>query len=187
MAEESDTRASLDRFIERLGLYFEEFGLPRISGRLLGLLLISDRPLSLDEIATELRVSRGSVSTNARMLTRTKLIERVSFPGDRRDYYDFTAGGWDALIETDVQAAETLREFAAEALDGVASADEPARPRLQAAVDFLNFYASELQATLARWRAHTRGAAVRNGDRPPASAPAGAPRTRRNGRRRGAD
>jgi DNA-binding MarR family transcriptional regulator len=178
MTEDAQARASLDRFIERLGLYFEEFGLPRISGRLLGLLLISDRPLSLDEIATALHVSRGSVSTNARMLTRTKLIERVGFPGDRRDYYAFTAGGWEALIETDVQGAETLREFAAEALDGVASAETPARPRLQAAVDFLNFYAAELQATLARWRAHTRGAVARNGDRPPASGSAEASHTR---------
>src|SRR5581483_6559745 len=151
-------RAGLDRFIERLGLYFEEFGLPRISGRLLGLLLVSERPLSLDEIATELHVSRASVSTNARSLTKTRLIERVSFPGDRRDYYAFTAGGWEALIETDVQGAATLRELAA-----VGSAEDPAGPRLQAAVDFLDFYASELEATLAHWRARVRARLDHNG------------------------
>lgn len=170
MADAVRTRAGLDRFIERLGLYFEEFGLPRISGRLLGLLLISERPLSLDEIATELQVSRASVSTNARSLTKTRLIERVSFPGDRRDYYAFTAGGWEALIETDVQGAATLREFTAEALATVEPADDPARPRLEAAADFLDFYAAELQATLARWRMRTRGHPARNGGGSPGGA-----------------
>src|SRR5579883_1435980 len=127
----ADVEASLSRFIGRLGLYFEEFGLPRIAGRLLGLLLVSDGPLSLDEIATRLRVSRASVSTNARMLTKTRLIERAGFPGDRRDYYAFTAGGWEALIETDVQGAATLREFAAEALEGIGGAESEAGPRLR--------------------------------------------------------
>jgi hypothetical protein len=171
--------AGLNRFIERLGLYFEEFGLPRIAGRLLGLLLISDRPLSLEEIAAMLQVSRASVSTNARMLTRTRQIERAGFPGDRKAYYAFTAGGWDALIETDVQGAATLRQFAADALDSVGSAESAARPRLLAAVRFLDFYASELQATLARWRAHTRGQPTRNGDHSAAGSPWGeSPRQR---------
>lgn len=169
MADDAGIRTSLDRFIERLGLYFEEFGLPRIAGRLLGLLLISDRPLSLDEIAATLHVSRASVSTNARTLTRTRLIERAGFPGDRRDYYAFTVAGWDALIETDVQGATALREFAAEALDAMQSADSPARPRLEAAVAFLDFYAAELRATLARWRERTRGHFARNGVASPAA------------------
>ena len=156
MAEVDPVAEGLDRFITRLGRYFAEFGLPPIAGRLLGLLLIRERPLSLDAIAAALQVSRASVSTNARMLTRTRLIERVSLPGDRRDYYAFTAGGWEALIETDVQGAATLRAFADDALDSLGHSAHPARPPLQAAVEFLDFYAAELQATLARWRARAR-------------------------------
>ena len=55
-------------FIERMGLALESDGLPRIAGRIFGLLLVSEDARSLDDLAAELRVSKGSVSTNARLL-----------------------------------------------------------------------------------------------------------------------
>jgi hypothetical protein len=156
---EQRVQASLERFIERLGLFFEEFGIPRIAGRLLGLLLVSEEPLSLDQLATTLRVSRASISTNARLVVGSGLVERISFPGDRRDYYVFGSRGWDALIEADIMGAERLRQFAAEAIDGIGSVDTPARPRLETALTFLDFYGEELRAILARWRERqTKGA-----------------------------
>ena len=80
------TSANQD-FIERMGLTLEEDGLPRIAGRIFGLLLLSDEPHSLDDLAAELQVSKGSVSTNARLLEQRGLLEQVCRPGDRRDYY----------------------------------------------------------------------------------------------------
>src|SRR5215208_5593062 len=80
-----DTRTA--HFVERMGLALEADGLPRIAGRIFGLLLISENPRSLDALAAELRVSKGSVSTNARMLEQRGLLERVCRPADRRDYY----------------------------------------------------------------------------------------------------
>ena len=77
------------QFIERVGLYFEQYQLSRIGGRLLGLLLLSDRPLGVEEMATTLGVSRASVSTNIRTSADLGLTERVGLPGDRRDYYRF--------------------------------------------------------------------------------------------------
>lgn len=74
-------------FIERMGLALESDGLPRISGRIFGLLLVSEDARSLDDLAGELRVSKASVSTNARLLEQRGVLERVSHTGDRRDYY----------------------------------------------------------------------------------------------------
>ncbi|MCK5448733.1 MAG: MarR family transcriptional regulator, partial [Gemmatimonadetes bacterium] len=54
------------QFIERMGLAVERMGLTRTFGRLFGLLMVADRPLSLDEIVERLDVSKASVSTNAR-------------------------------------------------------------------------------------------------------------------------
>ena len=151
MAEQQPLPESLARFIEGLGLYFEEFGLPRIGGRLLGLLMITDRPLPLDEIASRLLVSRASVSTNARLVVATGLVERVGIPGDRRDYYAFGARAWDAIIEVDIDGVRRLRSLAAEALAGLPERD-PACARLDAAIEFLDFYADELAGVLDRWR-----------------------------------
>jgi DNA-binding transcriptional regulator GbsR (MarR family) len=80
-----DTRTA--QFVERMGLALESDGLPRIAGRIFGLLLISEEALSLDELAAELRVSKASVSTNARLLEHRGVLELVSRPADRRDYY----------------------------------------------------------------------------------------------------
>ena len=68
-----------------MGLALEADGLPRIAGRIFGLLLISEDALSLDKLASELRVSKASVSTNARMLEHRGVLEQVSRPADRRD------------------------------------------------------------------------------------------------------
>jgi DNA-binding transcriptional regulator GbsR (MarR family) len=77
-----------EKVIEDFGLYFEQYGLPRILGRIYGLLLIAPEPvLGLDDMAAQLGISKASASTTARQLQMWKLIEKVSLPGDRRDYY----------------------------------------------------------------------------------------------------
>ena len=74
-------------FAEKAGLFFEDDGYPRIAGRIFGLLLMSEGPRSLNDIAARLRVSKASVSTDARLLERWDIVERVSRPGDRKVYY----------------------------------------------------------------------------------------------------
>ncbi|HRQ78014.1 MAG TPA: MarR family transcriptional regulator [Gemmatimonadaceae bacterium] len=77
-----------ERFVEHIGLLWEGQGLSRVAGRIVGFLTLQDAPRSLDEIATALNVSKGSVSTDARLLQARGLLERTPAPaGDRRDYY----------------------------------------------------------------------------------------------------
>jgi DNA-binding transcriptional regulator GbsR (MarR family) len=78
---------TIENFVERLGLALESDGMTRIAGRIFGLLLVSEDALSLDELAAELGVSKASVSTNARLLEERGVLERISRPADRRDYY----------------------------------------------------------------------------------------------------
>jgi len=50
-------------FIEDIGLYFERLGLPRMAGRILGVLLISDPPAqSITDIGLNLIASTSSNS-----------------------------------------------------------------------------------------------------------------------------
>ena len=46
--------AQTEDFIENMGLSLEADGLPRIAGRIFGLLLVSEGALSLDDLASEL-------------------------------------------------------------------------------------------------------------------------------------
>lgn len=82
-------------FIEDIGLFFEQMGLPRMAGRILGVLLISDPPAqSITDISQTLKASKSSISIMARLLVEDGLIERVASPIPRRDYYRFKHGGW---------------------------------------------------------------------------------------------
>jgi len=82
-------------FIEDIGLFFEQMGMPRMAGRILGALLISDTPAqSITDLAEKLKSSKSSISIMARLLVEDGLIERVASPVPRRDYYRFKSGGW---------------------------------------------------------------------------------------------
>jgi DNA-binding transcriptional ArsR family regulator len=82
----------ISQFIENMGLHYQHYGLSRISGRILGLLLVTPQPISSEEMAEALQVSRSSVSTNLRTLLMTGLIEKVSLPGNRVDFFTLTPG-----------------------------------------------------------------------------------------------
>ncbi len=86
-------------FIEDIGLYFEQMGLPRMAGRILGALLISDPPSqSITDLGEKLHASKSSISIMARLLMERGLIERVASPVPRRDYYRFKPGGWNLYM-----------------------------------------------------------------------------------------
>ena len=124
-----------EEFVERVARFFEADAAPRTSGRMMGLLLLAPRELSMDEIAERLRTSRASVSTNARQLEQWGVVERVSHLGDRRDFYrlapdlertllrhrserlarvgDLLAGGAETPLGQEAQVGERLRRMAA--------------------------------------------------------------------------
>ncbi len=77
-----------DNIIESAGRTTQGFGLGRIIGQLYALLFFSPVPMSLDAMAGELGVSKGSVSTNIRELEKWGAVRQVWVKGDRKDYYE---------------------------------------------------------------------------------------------------
>ena len=74
-------------FIQDFGEGYQKFGHSRLMGRIVGLLLFEEGPLSLDDIAEHLQVSKGPVSQITRRLSEHGLIRKVWIPGSRRDHY----------------------------------------------------------------------------------------------------
>ena len=139
-------------FIERMSLALESDGLPRIAGRIFGLLLVSEDAHSLDDLAAELRVSKGSVSTNARLLEQRGLLERVCRPADRRDYYSVPP---DLFIHTMAQRLARWQRFH-EAI-GVARTSLPirsqeVRDRLEEYEQAYAFMSQVIREALTRWQ-----------------------------------
>lgn len=63
-------------------------GLPRSTGQIYGLLYLAPAPLSLDDIAELLSISKASASTGTRQLAAWQAVKEVWVPGDRRDHYE---------------------------------------------------------------------------------------------------
>ena len=95
-SEHQEVDRIVETFIERLGLVAQAEGMPRIAGRIMGFLVIYGGPFSFAELAERLQVSRGSISTNSRLLEDLGVIERVARPGDRQDYFQIR---WKPYVE----------------------------------------------------------------------------------------
>ena len=59
----------------------------KVGGQIYALLFLSEEPLSLDDIAERLAVSKSNVSINIRMLEDYSLVRKVWVKGSRKDYY----------------------------------------------------------------------------------------------------
>ena len=70
-------------FVSRMGQSTEQDGFTRIAGRLFGHLLLSEEPCSIFELSPAIGVSKASISTDARRLLETGVLERMAKPDDR--------------------------------------------------------------------------------------------------------
>ncbi len=59
----------------------------KVGGQIYALLFLSDEPLSLDDIAERLSVSKSNISINIRLLEEYDLVKQVWVRGSRKDYY----------------------------------------------------------------------------------------------------
>lgn len=74
--------------IQNFGYAYKAFGLSKIMGHVIALLIFSPKPLSLDEISKTLSRSKGPVSQIMKRLRDRNLIRRVWQPDSRKDYYE---------------------------------------------------------------------------------------------------
>ncbi|HET6777337.1 MAG TPA: MarR family transcriptional regulator [Gemmatimonadales bacterium] len=145
-------------FIERMGLAFEADGLPRIAGRIFGLLLLSEDCRSLDELAAQLKVSKGSVSTNARLLEQRGILERNSRPSDRRDYYRVPPDLFSHTLAQRLERWQRFHEAIGEARIAVPIRNRKVLRRLEEYDSAYTFVTQAIRDALARWRAQESAA-----------------------------
>jgi DNA-binding transcriptional regulator GbsR (MarR family) len=147
----SDLYYEQKHFIEDVSLFFEQMGLPRMAGRILGVLLITDPPeQSNTDLGEILQASKSSISTNARLLTETSLIERVPSPMPRRVYYRFKPGGWVVFMRQRLKLYASLHQIAEQGLELLQDKPPAIRERLQEAHDMFSLIEQELPALLDR-------------------------------------
>lgn len=140
-------------FIETMGLALESDGLPRIAGRIFGLLLVSEEARSLDDLAAELGVSKASVSTNARLLEDRGVLERVSRPADRRDYYQMPRDLFSHTMAQRVARWQRFHEAIGAARTSLPIRSPEVRERLEEYERAYAYMSRVIQEALGRWQA----------------------------------
>ncbi len=153
--------SELDEYVEEIGLFFANAGLPRMPGRILGWLLVCEPAhQSAEDLAAALRVSSGSISMAVRMLVQAGAVERYALTGSRRTFYRLRPGFWLREAEEKAKLAADWRKLADRGLAMLSdhpgdtpSEDQAARSlRLEEMRDMYAFLETEYAQIDARWR-----------------------------------
>ncbi len=137
------------RFVEDFGRLYARYGLALSFGRVFGLLLVSDEPVSLDDIAGTLGMSKTGASVAARDLERAGVARRLGTPGSRRILYeanDEMDPIFQAMFVRIRDSLATLRRAEPTLADG------HARERLRGMRELHEFWLRESDGIMERWR-----------------------------------
>ena len=87
MAESDSFAALQERFAEVGGRIAGMYGATPLMGRLYGILYLSLRSMSLEELATAAGTAKSTASVALRKLESARMVQRHWRKGDRRDHY----------------------------------------------------------------------------------------------------
>ena len=113
------------QFIIQWGTLGSSWGINRTMAQIHALLMIALEPMHTNEIMKELKISRGNANTNLRELISWELVQRIAYPGDRKEYFEAEKDVW-MMFCTIVRerkrreidpALKLLRESSSKALD----------------------------------------------------------------------
>lgn len=138
-------------FIEDISLYFEQMGIPRMAGRILGVLLVCDPPEhSMNDLCEVLQSSKSSISTSTRLLDEMGLIDRVPASQPRQVAFRFSEGGWVVFMRMRLRLMASLHQIAERGLELLKDDSPDLRARLQEAHDMFSLIEEELPLLLQR-------------------------------------
>jgi DNA-binding transcriptional regulator GbsR (MarR family) len=113
MTEITEVKKQLPLAIERFVLHWGEmggqWGVNRSVSQIHALLLLSERPMTAEEIADTLGLARSNVSNSIKELLSWDLIRRVPIRGDRRDHFEAETDIWEVFLR--IAAGRKEREI----------------------------------------------------------------------------
>jgi HTH-type transcriptional regulator, glycine betaine synthesis regulator len=128
------------QFVEAWGAMGSLWGINRSVARVHALLMASEEPSSLEQIADRLKMSKGNASMSLRELRTFGVVRQVEVPGDRRDFYVTEPDVWTMFFR--ILRERKRREFdpaleAVHRLADVPGARGAVRGRLEQMADLL--------------------------------------------------
>ena len=139
------------QWVEEIGVYFEQTGLAKSIGRIVGLLMISPTPLTLDDLARELSISKASASLGTRFGEQAKFIKRVSQAGERKTLYQMSDDFWVGSLAARLESYRRFRNLVASGLKVLPAESTKVRQHMEDMRDFITYYLEEYPKMYAQW------------------------------------
>jgi DNA-binding MarR family transcriptional regulator len=149
-------------FIDAAGAWMSSsVGLPRMTGRVLGWLLVCDPPeQTAAQLAETLNASKGSISGATGTLVRARLVDRLHARGERADRFRLRPEAWGEQVR-DLRQYEDARALFAQGLAALAGEPAARRERLQELDAFYAWCQSRLPGLWDEWQQY-RQASLRD-------------------------
>ncbi|OUR99390.1 transcriptional regulator [Flavobacteriales bacterium 33_180_T64] len=75
------------KFVSTWGSLGSLWGINKAMAQIQALLFISTKPLSMEEVMAELKISRGNTSMNLRQLIDWGIVTKEIIPGERKEFF----------------------------------------------------------------------------------------------------
>jgi len=139
-------------YIEETGLFYERYGLPKMAGRILGYLISSEtNNNSFSDLKEALKASKGSISSNLKVLLNQKMIEKHMLSGDRKAYYQMGFNDLQNILETKTKSVSELRLIFKKGLDINTDKDSLKHKTLSEILMYYEFLEEEIPLLKNKW------------------------------------
>ena len=98
-----------------------------------------------------LQASKSSISSMTRLLIQVELVEVISMPGERRDYFQIRDDAWTTALKDRLGQAFTFRQLADEGLALLKDSPPQRKQRLEEMRQMYAFLEREIPILLERW------------------------------------
>jgi hypothetical protein len=137
-------------FVTHMGEFYNRLIPQTPLGHIMGLLLVADRPVAVEEIADTLALPLPEVAAFMPAFIQMGLVKPI--PDTFGQRYQMRPDAWVARLQAGIDMMAEMQGLADEGLAGLGEGKATARQRLLDMKAFLDVVAQETPAMMDRWR-----------------------------------
>lgn len=138
--------------IERMGVFYEQHGIPPMEGRIMSLLIVCDEPeLTFDQIRELLVISKSATSSALNMLLLTQRVIYKTKPGDRKRYFTSNIVEWQESFTENFQKFFGVIKIMKEALDQRTPNTPEFNGQMAEFIEFIEYLSIEFPRLYLEW------------------------------------
>ncbi|MBU1218246.1 hypothetical protein KKF34_14250 [Myxococcota bacterium] len=147
----------VNEFIENLAITFEEYGIPRMAGKIFANLLVAEKGyLSARELMDVTGGSKGSISTLTRQMINVGVIEKVGVAGSRLTYFKVAEPAMIGLLKRKLEHMKKVCRQLTVALGLFEERNEEISDRIKQQIEVHHLSEEALESVIERWNRNNK-------------------------------